>query len=120
MGVAKQDLSGVFDADLKRKRSRQAAVLDKVFHVNHRGITFVTDVRLPEWTEVNVALQVPVAGTSKPRVIRCRAVVVQYEQRARRNGYEVALLFLDLPQRHVASLDLIPPALPPTSISIVR
>lgn len=120
MGTAKRDLSGVFNADLRAKGSHKAALLGNAFRVNRRGITFTTDVLMPEWTEMNVKMQVPVTGTEKPRAIQCHAVVVQCEKREGRKGYQVALLFLDLPKRDETRLELTHPAIRSSSISISR
>ena len=61
MGVTKRDVSGIFDAELKSKRPRKAAVLDKVFDLSPKGITFLTDTYMNEWIEVGVELSLPVA-----------------------------------------------------------
>lgn len=120
MGVAKRDLSGYFDADLKGIRSRRATVLDNLFHVDRRGIAFVTDVALTEWIEVNVKMQMPTISFKRQRAISCRAAVVQCTRREGNKGFEVVLLFLDLPKRDEAHLGLIQPKINPASISIYR
>ena len=116
MAATRRDISGVFDAELKGRRTRQAAVLDNVFHLSHKGITFVTDTYMPEWTEVGVELQMPRRG----QPIICRGVVVQCARREQGKGFEVALVFLDLPKRAQAQLSVSPPPLSPLSISISR
>jgi len=118
--VAKRDVSGVFDAELKRSRTRKAAVLDSVFHLSHKGITFVSETCLPEWTEVGVEMRMPAKGTRKDRAINCRGVVVQCARRHSGKGFEVALLFLDLPKSAQVRLGVPEATLNPSSISIAR
>ncbi len=120
MGATKRDVSGVFDAELKGKRLHKAGVLDKIFHLGPRGITFVTDTFLPEWTEVGVEMRLPNPGSRRDQHIGCRGVVVQCTRREQGGGFEVALLFLDLPKRAQARLTAAPPAAHPLSISISR
>lgn len=120
MAVTKRDVSGVFDAELKGRRTRQAAVLDNVFHLSHKGITFVTDTFMPEWTEVGVEMRMPNQGARKDQPISCRGVVVQCTRRVQGKGFEVALVFLDLPKRAQAQLCLPPTGPSPLSISISR
>jgi|GEM_PF-725222 hypothetical protein len=120
MGATKRDVSGVFDAELKSGRARQAAVLDNVFHLSHKGITFVTDTFMPEWTEVGVEMRMPSRGARRDQPISCRGVVVQCARREQGKGFEVALVFLDLPKRAQAQLSVSPPPLSPLSISISR
>jgi hypothetical protein len=120
MGATRRDVSGVFDAEIKASRRTKAAVLDQVFHLSSKGITFVTDTFLPEWTEVGVEMRLPGTGTRKDQLIGCRGVVVQCEKRAQGRGFEVALLFLDLPKRAQAHLAAAPASPNPLSISISR
>ena len=122
MSTARRDRSGVFDADLKRRRMSKAAVLDKIFHLSPRGITFVTDTCFPEWTEVGVEMHLPArsARNDQPRQIGCRGVVVQCVRRDHGPGFEVALLFLDLPKNAQNRLVSTPPAVCPLSIAIAR
>lgn len=122
MGATRKDISGVFDSELKNKRSRKTAVLDEVFSLGPKGITFVSDTYLPRWTEVGVEMRLPGAGARKDQHIDigCRGVVVQCERRQQGKGFEVALLFLDLPKRAQAQLSATPPSLSPYSISISR
>ncbi len=120
MGATKRDHSGVFDAEIRSKPTRKSAVLDEIFQISPKGITFVTSQFLPEWTEVGVEMRLPVAGARKDHQIDCRGVVVQCTPRAQSKGFEVALLFLDLPKRAQAHLSVAPSALGPTSISISR
>ena len=119
MAVTKRDFSGVFDAELKSKRDRKPAVLDKVSRLSSKGITFVTDTFLPEWTEVGVEMRLPDLGARRDQCIGCRGVVVQCARREEGKGFEVALLFLDLPKRAQAHLAAAPAARP-LSISISR
>lgn len=120
MAATKRDISGAFDAELKGRRMRQAAVLDNVFHLSHKGITFVTDTFMPEWTEVGVEMRMPSQGVRRDQPINCRGVVVQCARRAQGKGFEVALVFLDLPKRAQAQLSPAPARLNPLSISISR
>ena len=96
--AAKRDVSGVFEAELKRAPGRKAAVLDSAFHLSKTGITFFTETRLPEWTEIGVELQLPAAAALKDRTISCRGVVVQCVRRLHGKGFEVSVVFLDLPK----------------------
>jgi hypothetical protein len=123
MGVTKRDVSGIFDAELKSKRSHKAAVLDKVFDLSPKGITFLTDTFMPEWTEVGVEMRLPrQAARGDQRIdIDCRGVVVQCARREQGKGFKVVLLFLDLPKRAQAQLAVNPSAVvAPLSISISR
>jgi hypothetical protein len=119
MAATKRDISGAFDAELKGRRARPAAVLDKVSHLSHKGITFVTETFMPEWTEVGVEMRMPSQGARKDQMISCRGVVVQCARREQGKAFEVALVFLDLPKRAHAQLC---PATAgnPLSISISR
>ena len=120
MGVTKRDRSGVFDAELRTRRARKSAVLDEGFHLSPKGITFVSNEYLPEWTEVGVEMLLPHPGTRKNQQIDCRGVVVQCARREQGKGFEVALLFLDLPKQAQADLIARPAAFNPFSISIAR
>jgi len=122
MGATRRDVSGVFDAELEEKRSRKAAVLDKVFKLSPKGITFVTDTFMPEWTEVGVEMRLPNSGARRDQHtdIGCRGVVVQCARREQGKGFEVVLMFLDLPKRAQAQLSAAPSAVAPLSISISR
>jgi len=122
MGATKRDISGVFDAELTGRRSRKAGVLDKVFDLGPKGITFLTDTFMPEWMEVGVEMRLPHSGTRRDqRVdIGCRGVVVQCARRGQGKGFEVVLMFLDLPKRAQAQLSVAPSAVAPFSISISR
>ena len=122
MGVTKRDFSGVFDAELKSKRSRKAAVLDKAFNLSPKGMTFVTDTFMPEWMEVGVEMRLPNSGARRDQRtdIDCRGVVVQCTRRGQGTGFEVVLMFLDLPKRAQAQLSAAPSAVAPLSISISR
>ena len=120
MAAAKRDVSGVFDAELNNPSPRRAAALDSVFHLSHKGVTFVSETCLPEWTEVGVQMRMPVKGARKDQSISCRGVVVQCARRQQGKGFEVALLFLDVPKRAQAQLDVSPALLSPSRISIAR
>ena len=122
MGATRRDISGVFDAELKGKRSRKAGVLDKVFDLSPKGITFLTDTFMPEWMEVGVEMRLPPTGARRDQRmdIGCRGVVVQCTSRGQGKGFEVVLMFLDLPKRAQAQLSVAPSAVAPFSISISR
>ena len=122
MGATRRDFSGVFDAELTGKRSRQAGVLDKVFDLSPKGITFLTDTFMPEWMEVGVEMRLPQSGARRDQRldIGCRGVVVQCARRGQGKGFEVVLMFLDLPKRAQAQLSVAPSAVAPLSISISR
>jgi hypothetical protein len=122
MGATRRDISGVFDAELNGKRSRKAAVLDKVFDLSPKGITFLTDTFMPEWMEVGVEMRLPQPGARRDQRldIGCRGVVVQCARRSQGKGFEVVLMFLDLPKRAQAQLSVAPSAVAPLSISISR
>ncbi len=96
--AAKRDVSGVFDAELKRAHGRKTAVFDSAFHLSQTGITFFTETRLREWTEIGVELRLPAAAGLKDRDISCRGVVVQCVHRLHGKGFEVSVIFLDLPK----------------------
>jgi hypothetical protein len=95
--ATRRDSSGIFDAELKPRKTRQAAMLDRVFHLSPKGITFVTSQFLPEWTEVDIQMRLPAGIAIKN--IDCRGVVVQCSARQEGDGFEVSLLFLDLPKK---------------------
>ena len=117
--AAKRDISGVFDAELKRSHPRQSAGLDSVFHLSHTGLTFVSATCLPAWTEVGVEMRMPAKGARKDQSISCHGVVVQCSRRQQGKGFDVALLFLDLPKN--AQVRLAAPAdCHPSRISIAR
>lgn len=118
--TAKRDLSGVFDAELKNARKRKAAVLESVFHLSHKGITFLSETHLPEWMEVGVEMRMPVNGARREQQISCRGVVVQCTRRSQGKGFEVALAFVDLPKKTQTQLNISPAARPTMSISIAR
>jgi hypothetical protein len=120
MAATKRDVSGAFDAELKGRRTRQAAVLDNVFHLSHKGITFLTDTYMPEWMEVGVEMRMPTEGVRKEQPISCRGVVVQCARREQGKGFEVAVMFLDLPKRAQVQLGVPLPGSSPLNISISR
>ena len=122
MGATRRDVSGVFVNELEDKHSRKAAVLDRAFNLTPKGMTFVTDTFMPEWMEVGVEMRLPVAGGARRDYtdIDCRGVVVQCERRAQGKGFEVVLMFLDLPKRARAQLSAAPSGVAPMSISISR
>jgi hypothetical protein len=120
MGATRRDLSGVFDVDLQGRRPQRAAILDRSFQLTHKGITFVTDIFMPEWTEVGVEMRLPNKGARKDASITCRGVVVQCARREQGKGFEVALLFLDLPKKARDQINVMPSAVDSLSISISR
>lgn len=99
MGASRSDSKLGQQAE-KRLNSRYA-VLDarQIQHLSPRGLTFASDQYLPEWTEVGVALKVPHGNNGKSSPIECRGVVVQCQRQRQGNGFEVSLLFLDLPAK---------------------
>jgi hypothetical protein len=119
MPSTRRDLSGVFDTELRGQRVRKAAILDESFHIDQKGISFVSDIALPHWAEICVEMQLPRLGAGeRERVICCHAVVVQCARRARGRGYEVTLWFSQVPKRAQSALNILPAALNPLSISI--
>jgi hypothetical protein len=120
MSPTKRDVSGVFDAQIKTERTRKAAVLDPSFHLSHKGLTFVTETFLPEWTEVGVEMRLPNKVGRKDQQIICRGVIVQCTRQQKGTGFQVTLVFLDLPKRAQTQLGFIPHAITPSSISISR
>jgi len=120
MASTKRDLSGVFDAELKGARGRRAAVLDNSFQLTHKGITFVTDTFMPEWTEVGVEMRLPNKGARREEAIVCRGVVVQCTRNERGKGFQVVLMFLDLSKKARDQINVIPDAVDSLSISISR
>ena len=113
--AAKRDVSGIFEAELNRAPGRKAAVLDSAFHLSKTGITFFTETRLPEWTEIGVELRLPAATHLKDRTISCRGVVVQCVRRLHGKGFEVSVVFLDLPKN--VQLDL---AIPTATVNLAH
>src|SRR5262245_54766872 len=104
--AARRDISGVFDAALKSARRRKAAILDSVFHLSRKGITFQSDTYMPEWMEVGVEMRMPVKGARRDQQISCRGVVVQCTRRTQGKGFEVALVFVDLTKKAQTQLDV--------------
>ena len=88
MGATKRDISGVFDAELNNKRSRKGGVLDKVFNLSPKGITFLTDTFMPEWMEVGVEMRLPSSGARRVQRVDIggRGVVVQCARRGQGKG----------------------------------
>jgi len=120
MGATKRDVSGVFEAELKARRSSRTAVLDKVFHLSPKGITFVTDQFMPEWTEVGVEMRLPASAAQKEQPVGCRGVIVQCAERDEGKGFTVALLFLNLPKYAQQHLTTHPHSAAATSVQISR
>lgn len=120
MGATRRDVSGVFDAELRRPRTQRVSVLPKNFHLNHHGITFVSDTPLPVWTEVVADIRLPALGGGQEPPITCRAVVVQCDRRAPGRGFTVALLFFDLPKNEQLRLDFLPVTHNSASVSLSR
>jgi hypothetical protein len=120
MGVTRRDVSGVFNAELKAKHSARTAAFDHVSNLSPKGITFVTQTYLPEWTEVGVEMKLPPTGARRDRHVDCRGVVVQCARQPTGKGFEVSLLFLDLPKGAAARLAVSPRTAPTPSISIAR
>ena len=120
MGTTKRDFLEVFTTELRPRRSRRVAGLDKVFQLGPKGITFVTNTFVPEWTEVGVEMCLPTAGTRKEQNIGCRGVIVQCARCDQGKGFEVSLLFIDLPKRAQSQLSDVPAVVSPSCISISR
>ncbi|MCG3146711.1 MAG: hypothetical protein PCFJNLEI_00145 [Verrucomicrobiae bacterium] len=118
--AARRDLSGIFDAELKKNRINKPAILDCVFHLSHKGITFFSENPMPEWMEVGVEMRMPVKGARREQQISCRGVVVECTRRIEGRGYQVALVFVDLPKKSQAQLDMPPTARQTFSISLAR
>ena len=116
MAATKQDDSGVFGPVLRAKRPRQEAVLDQVSHLSLKGVTFLTERFLPEWTEVGVKMHLPKAEAQRDRHVGCRGVVVQCVPQQNGKGFEVSLVFLNLPKRVGPQLAGTPAK--PSSVSI--
>lgn len=120
MAVTKRDASGTFDAALAGKPSKQAAVASAPLQLNHNGITFVSARPVPEWTELDVQMRLPQNHLHKASSVTCHGVVVQCTKRPFAAGYEVSLLFLDLPEHAHPQLDLRAPQPAAASIWISR
>jgi len=108
MVATKQDSSGVFSAELKVKQARKEAVLDRVSHLSMKGVTFSTERFLPEWTEVGVEMHLPKTAARRDQHVDCRGVVVQCVPRQKGKGFEVSLVFINLPKRVGPQLAEIP------------
>ena len=116
MAATKQDDSGVFNAELKARQPRKEAVLDQVSHLSLKGVTFLTERFLPEWTEVGVEMHLPKTGARRDQHVDCRGVVVQCVPQQKGGGFKVSLVFLDLPKRVGPQLAGIPAK--PSHVSI--
>lgn len=119
MVATKQDRSGVFEAS--EPRPAHVATLARDVQLSPKGITFVSSEHLAEWTEVGVEIQLP-SGDQAARgcQIDCRGVVVRCSRRPRGRGFDVALLFVDLPEAAHDQLVAATPATRPFSVSIAR
>jgi len=116
MGVTRRDISGVFDAELKGKRSRKAAVLDKAFNLSSKGMTFVTDnvhARMDGSWRGDAPANSAARRDQHTTDIGCRGVVVQCTRRGPGKGFQVVLMFLDLPKRAQAQLSAAPSTVAP-------
>ena len=121
MAAAKRDVSGTFDAELKRSARRKCntAALDSVSYLSRQGVTFVSETCMPEWTEVSVEMRMPVQGARKDQSINCHGVVVQCERRQNGKGFMVALIFLYVPKHYQTMLEVLPVALSHSRMSSV-
>ena len=99
MAATRRDDSGVFNTELKAKQSRKAAVLERVSHLSQNGVTFSTERFMPEWMEVGVKMHLPKAEARRDQHVGCRGVVVQCVPRQKGKGFEVSLVFFNLPKR---------------------
>ncbi|NQU12401.1 PilZ domain-containing protein [bacterium] len=97
----------------------QTVSRDPALQISAKGMTFISDTFLPEWTEVDVELQLPGAARRAPP-IGCHGVIVQCTPRLEGYGFEVALVFLDLPAAARDQLRAAPPASNPPIVSIAR
>lgn len=102
MGLTKRDVSGVFETELTATHARKAAALTDSLHLNHNGVSFVSDHAIPEWTELSVQFRLPQTSS----LITCQAVVVDCTPRPGGACYDISLLFLNLPKRAHTPLDL--------------
>ncbi len=82
-------------------------------------MTFVSDRFLPEWTEVGVELRLP-GGARRAPPIGCHGVIVQCVPRLEGSGYDVSLLFLDLPAKACDLLTTARRTRTPPIISLAR
>ncbi len=98
MAATKRDDSGVFSFELRARQPRKEPFPDQVSHLSTKGVTFLTERSLPEWMEVGVKMHLPKAGSRRDRDVDCRGVVVQCVPRQKGSGFEVSLVFLDLPK----------------------
>jgi hypothetical protein len=108
MPATKRDDSGVFSAELRAKQPGKAAVLDEVSHLSLKGVTFLTERFLPEWTEVGVDMHLPEAEARRDRHVGCRGVVVRCVPQQKGKRFEVSLVFLNLPKRIGPQLAMTP------------
>jgi hypothetical protein len=99
MGASKREDAVVATAEDSNPRPHTTAVANQVVHLGPKGLTFATDQYVPEWTEVGVEMRLPSNGPRKDQQIDCRGVVVQCARRQAGRGFEVSLLFLDLPKK---------------------
>jgi hypothetical protein len=102
MGLTKRDFSGVFETELTAKHARKSAALTDSLHLNHNGVSFISDCPITEWTELRVQFRLP----PKASLITCRAVVVECTPRPGTDGYDISLLFLNLPKCAYSPLDI--------------
>ncbi len=119
MGATTRDLSGVFAVPACPRGVPHAVSHDPGLQIGPRGMTFVSSHFLPEWTEVDVELRLPGEPAQKPP-IDCHGVIVQCQPRLEGSGYDVSLLFLDLPARARSLLAATHPSRTPPVISIAR
>jgi len=120
MGATKPAVLDVFEPTFPTSRPRKAAALKDKFHLSSRGITFATNTYLPEWMEVGVEMRIPQSGVREDEEIGCRGVIVQCTRREAGKGFEVALLFLDLPKKAHSYLTGAPAPRQLISISVTR
>jgi hypothetical protein len=106
----------VFDAELKANAPQRAGRSRQGFQSDPKGITFVTDTFMPEWMEVGVEMRLPQSGARRDQ----RGYHVPRRGRTMRatrqgKGFEVVLMFLDLPKRAQAQLSVAPSAVAPSA-----
>jgi hypothetical protein len=103
MKAAKADTSGIFDNIQMSWAKQPTRVNPNNFHLSPRGLTFRSPARVAPWTEMDIDLEVPVAG-GKHRRIECSGVVVQCEPSRGQSGFDITLLFIDLSKRAAAEI----------------
>lgn len=94
-------LDSAWGPQAERRAGSRKAVLEarQIQHLSPRGLTFASSHYVPEWMEMGVEIKLPQDGNGKLTPIECRGVVVQCQRQTQGRGFEVSLLFLDLPPK---------------------